>query len=98
MATWTLGKLESEEDKKAQEEVEKQSEDLVKRIQDVLKDDVESVRVTHRLTNSPACLVVGAQDMGAQMRRIMEAAGQAVPETKPIFEINPEHPLIAASG
>ncbi|MCL6268651.1 molecular chaperone HtpG [Sansalvadorimonas sp. 2012CJ34-2] len=89
-----LGKLESEEDKKAQEEVEKQSEDLVKRIQDVLKEEVESVRVTHRLTDSPACLVVGAQDMGAQMRRIMEAAGQAVPDTKPIFEVNPEHPLI----
>ena len=89
-----LGKLESEEDKKAQEKVEKQSEDLVKRIEQVLKDDVESVRVTHRLTDSPACLVVGANDMGAQMRRIMEAAGQAVPESKPLFEINPEHPLV----
>ncbi|MTI12816.1 molecular chaperone HtpG [Sansalvadorimonas verongulae] len=89
-----LGKLDSEEDKKAQEDVEKKSEDLVKRIQDTLKDDVESVRVTHRLTDSPACLVVGANDMGAQMRRMMEAAGQAVPESKPIFEINPEHPLI----
>ncbi len=89
-----LGKLDSEEDKKALEEVEKKSEDLVKRIQDVLAEQVESVRVTHRLTDSPACLVVGANDMGAQMRRIMEAAGQAVPESKPIFEINPEHPLI----
>ncbi len=89
-----LGKLDSEEEKKAQEDVEKQSEDLVKRIQEVLKDEVESVRVTHRLTGSPACLVVGANDMGAQMRRMMEAAGQAVPDAKPIFEINPEHPLI----
>ena len=89
-----LGKLESEEDKSAKEEIEKNNEDLVKRIQDVLKDQVEAVRVTHRLTESPACLVVGANDMGAQMRRIMEAAGQAVPESKPVFEINPEHPLI----
>ncbi|CAM3508301.1 molecular chaperone HtpG [Parendozoicomonas haliclonae] len=89
-----LGKMDSEEDKKAHEEVEKKSEDLVKRVQDVLSEQVESVRVTHRLTESPACLVVGANDMGAQMRRIMEAAGQAVPDSKPIFEINPEHPLI----
>ncbi len=90
-----LGKLDSEEEKKAQEEVEKNNEDLVKRIQDVLKDEVDTVRVTHRLTESPACLVVGANDMGAQMRRIMEAAGQSVPDSKPIFEINPEHPLIS---
>ena len=89
-----LGKLDNEEDKKAQEEVAKEKEDLVKRIKDVLKDDVEEVRITHRLTDSPACLVVGEHDMGMQMRRIMEAAGQAMPETKPIFEINPEHPLI----
>lgn len=89
-----LGKLESDEDKSAKEEIEKSNEDLVKRIQDVLKDQVEAVRVTHRLTESPACLVVGANDMGAQMRRIMEAAGQSVPESKPVFEINPEHPLI----
>ena len=52
------------------------------------------MRVTNRLTDSPACLVVGAQDMGAQMRRIMEAAGQSMPESKPILELNPEHPLV----
>ena len=89
-----LGKLDSEEEKKAQEEAAKDNEDLVKRIGDVLGDDVEEVRVTHRLTDSPACLVVGQHDMGLQMRRIMEAAGQAMPESKPIFEINPEHPLV----
>jgi molecular chaperone HtpG len=60
----------------------------------VLGDEVEEVRATNRLTDSPACLVVGEQDMGAQMRRIMEAAGQAVPDSKPILEINPTHPLI----
>lgn len=89
-----LGKLDSEEEKQAQEEAAKENEDLVKRIKDVLGADVEAVRVTHRLTDSPACLVVGQHDMGLQMRRIMEAAGQSMPESKPIFEINPEHPLI----
>ena len=89
-----LGKLDSEEEKKAQEEAAKDNEDLVKRIKDELGADVEAVRVTHRLTDSPACLVVGQHDMGLQMRRIMEAAGQSMPEAKPIFEINPEHPLI----
>ena len=52
------------------------------------------MRATHRLTDSPACLVVGDFDMGAQMKRIMEAAGQDVPDSKPILEINPSHPLI----
>ena len=52
------------------------------------------MRSTSRLTNSPACLVVGANDMGEQMRKIMAAAGQAVPEAKPILEVNAEHPLV----
>ncbi len=89
-----LGKLDSEEDKKEQEKVEKDSEDFIARIKEVLKDDVEEVRVTHRLTESPACLVVGEHDMGAQMRRLMESAGQQVPDSKPIIEINPGHPLV----
>ena len=89
-----LGELDSEEDKKAQEETAKKSEDLVKRIKDVLTEQVEDVRVTHRLTGSPACLVVGEHDMGAQMRRILEQAGQELPDSKPVFEINPEHPLV----
>lgn len=85
---------ESEEEKEAREKVEKESEGLIERIKAVLGDEVEEVRATNRLTDSPACLVVGDQDMGAQMRRIMEAAGQAVPDSKPILEINPTHPLI----
>lgn len=89
-----LGELDTEEDKKAQEESAKQHEDLVKRVKDVLESRVEDVRVTNRLTGSPACLVVGEHDMGAQMRRLLEQAGQAVPDSKPIFEINPEHPLV----
>lgn len=86
---------ENEEEKQAREAAEKDSEGLIERLKGVLTDDVEEVRVTTRLTNSPACLVVGEQDMGAQMRRIMEAAGQAVPESKPTLEINPTHPLIS---
>ena len=89
-----LGELEGEDDKKEQEEVEKASEDLVQRIKDVLTEKVEDVRVTHRLTDSPACLVLSDHDMGAQMRQIMQAAGQFVPQSKPIFEINPTHPLV----
>ena len=89
-----LGDVDSEEDKAKQEEVVEKSKDLVERIKKSIEESVEDVRVTHRLTDSPACLVVGQHDMGAQMRRIMEAAGQKVPETKSILEINPTHPLI----
>ena len=89
-----LGETESEEEKQKLEEVAKEHEGLVERLNKVLDDRVDSIRITHRLTDSPACLVIGDYDMGLQMRRIMEAAGQAVPESKPIFEINPEHPLI----
>ncbi|MBP0049359.1 molecular chaperone HtpG [Marinobacterium sp. AK62] len=89
-----LGDTESEDEKKKLEEVAKEHEGLVERLNKVLEDRVDSIRITHRLTDSPACLVIGDYDMGLQMRRIMEAAGQPVPESKPIFEINPEHPLI----
>ena len=83
-----------DDEKSAREAAEKESEALIERINGVLGEEVEEVRATHRLTDSPACLVVGDYDMGAQMKRIMEAAGQAVPDSKPIFEINPTHPLI----
>ncbi|BFM08010.1 molecular chaperone HtpG [Halioxenophilus aromaticivorans] len=89
-----LGGLDSEEEKKAQEESEKALSGLLERAKEALKDDVAEVRITHRLTDSPACLVVGENDMGAQMRRLMEQAGQAVPESKPNLELNPEHPLV----
>lgn len=89
-----LGNLDSEEEKKEQEQVEAQFKDFVERLKTVLTDEVEEVRVTHRLTESPACLVVGEHDMGAQMRRMLEAAGQQVPSSKPVIEINPEHPLV----
>ena len=89
-----LGKLEDEEDKEIQEKTEKEFVNLVERIKENLGDKVKEVRVTHRLTGSPACLAVDDHDMGMQMRKIMEASGQAVPETKPIFEINATHPLV----
>ncbi|MFM1895083.1 MAG: hypothetical protein RLZZ385_157 [Pseudomonadota bacterium] len=89
-----LGKLEDKEEKRKQETVEKEFEALVKRVKTRLGDKVQEVRMTHRLTESPACLAVGEHDMGEQMRRIMQASGQKVPETKPIFELNPEHPLV----
>ena len=89
-----LGKLDSEEEKQAQEKVAEALKPLLERAKSVLENQVSEVRITHRLTDSPACVVVGDQDMGAQMRRILEAAGQKVPESKPIFELNPEHPLV----
>ncbi|MDK8465197.1 molecular chaperone HtpG [Marinobacter sp. SS13-12] len=89
-----LGDVETEEDKKHQEEATKEHKDLLERIKTALTDRVQDVRVTNRLTDSPACLVVGDFDMGAQMKKIMEAAGQKVPDSKPIFEINVEHPLV----
>ena len=69
-------------------------EPLLKRIGDVLGDKVESVRKSKRLTDSPACLVLGEHDLGIQMRRIMEATGQAAPDSKPHFEVNLTHPLV----
>lgn len=89
-----LGELEDEDDKKAQEKLESDNKDLIERVKAVISEKVEDVRVTSRLTDSPACLVVGEHDMGAQMRKILEQAGQAVPASKPILELNPEHSLV----
>ncbi|MEX3772125.1 molecular chaperone HtpG [Pseudomonas sp. MYb118] len=89
-----LGNLDSEEDKKAAEEVAKSKEGLVERLKTALGDAVAEVRVSHRLTDSPAILAIGEQDLGLQMRQILEASGQKVPDSKPIFEFNPAHPLI----
>jgi molecular chaperone HtpG len=73
----------------------KSDDKLLSRVKSLLGDRVEDVKATNRLTSSPACLVVGENDMGEQMRKIMQAAGQAVPESKPILEINTGHPLVA---
>ncbi|MBK8186143.1 MAG: molecular chaperone HtpG [Cellvibrio sp.] len=89
-----LGKLDSEEEKQAQEKIAEAKKPLLDRVKTALDSEVSEVRITHRLTDSPACVVVGEHDMGAQMRRILEAAGQKAPDSKPIFELNPEHPLV----
>ena len=67
---------------------------LIERIQGILKDRVEGVRTSKRLTQSPVCLVLSDHALGAQMRKIMEQTGQAMPESKPYFEFNPDHPLL----
>lgn len=89
-----LGKLDDEEEKKAQEKLEEELKPLLERVQNALGERVKEVRISHRLTDSAACLAIDEDDMGAQMRRIMQASGQAVPDTKPIFELNPTHPLV----
>jgi len=89
-----LGELDTEDEKKEQEKINEALKSLVERSKVALAEQVEEVRLTHRLTGSPACVVVGEADMGAQMRRLLEQAGQDVPESKPIFELNPEHPLV----
>jgi molecular chaperone HtpG len=89
-----LGDLDDKEEKDAQEKVEKELGGLIDRMKEVLEGQVEEVRITNRLTDSPACLVVTEDDMGMQMRRILESAGQAVPAAKRVFELNPDHPLV----
>ena len=91
-----LGALEDEAEKKEQEAVAKSFEDLIKRMQEALGEKVKEVRVTHRLTDSPACLVSGEHDMGANLERILKSVGQDVAGNKPILELNPTHPLVAA--
>ena len=86
--------IQSDEEKKAQESLSKEHASLVERVKKALDDRVSDVRVTVRLADSPACLVLGEHDMGAQMRRILEAAGQKAPASKPILEVNPSHPLL----
>ncbi len=90
-----LGKIESEEERKAQEETEKAAANLVEHIKKALGDRVEAVRVSHRLTNSPACIVLGEHDMALYMQQLLKQAGQEVPAAKPVLEINPEHPIVA---
>jgi molecular chaperone HtpG len=89
-----LGSLENEIEKQQHEEARKESKGLLKRIKDALGDRVQEVRTSVRLRESPACLVLGEHDMGASMRRIMAAAGQKVPESKPVLEVNTNHAIV----
>ncbi|WP_414039781.1 molecular chaperone HtpG [Acidithiobacillus sp. M4-SHS-6] len=93
--TLDLGSIETEEERKSQEEIEKTAEGLVERIKNALGDRVEAVRVSHRLTSSPACIVLGERDMALYMQQLLKQAGHEVPSTKPTLEINPSHPILA---
>ncbi|TKS53630.1 molecular chaperone HtpG [Luteimonas yindakuii] len=90
-----LGKLATDEEKEAQEASSKAKEALAGRLKAILGDDVAEVRVSHRLTDSPAILALADGAVSGQLRQLLEASGQQVPESKPVFEFNPEHPLIA---
>ncbi|MDZ4099884.1 MAG: molecular chaperone HtpG [Methylophilaceae bacterium] len=89
-----LGKLEDEAEKDEQKKVEDASKDLIEKIKKALGDKVKEVRVTHRLTDSPACLVAGEHDLSGNLERLLKAAGQKTPESKPVLEINPNHRLL----
>ncbi|HEY3785567.1 MAG TPA: molecular chaperone HtpG [Steroidobacteraceae bacterium] len=89
-----LGSLENEADRKRRDETLKESKGLLKRVKDALGSRVEEVRASVRLKESPACLVLGEHDLGSSMRRILSAAGQKVPESRPILELNASHPIV----
>ncbi len=89
-----LGKLEDEAEKEQQKKVEDEFKSLIERIQSALGESVKEVRVTHRLTDSPACLVSGENELSGNLERMLKAAGQKTPETKPVLEINPQHALV----
>lgn len=89
-----LGKLEDESEKEAKAKIEEEAKSLIERIKTSLGDTVKEVRVTHRLTDSPACLVAGEHDLSGNLARILKAAGQNAPDSKPVLEVNPAHKLV----
>jgi molecular chaperone HtpG len=91
-----LGKLEDEAEKKEQEKEAGEFKELTERIGKILGDKVNEVRVTHRLTDSPACLVADSSAISPNLERLLKAAGHKVPETRPTLEVNPHHPLVGA--
>lgn len=89
-----LGNLESEEEKQQAEQAKQQAQPIIERLQQALTDKVKEVRVTYRLTDSPACLVADSHGMDSSLERLLKSAGQQIPNSKPIMEINPTHALI----
>jgi molecular chaperone HtpG len=89
-----LDKLADADEKKLQEEKSGEFKDLVERIRTTLGEKVKDVRVTLRLTESPACLVVGEHELSGNLERLLKAAGQKTPDVKPVLEINPQHPIV----
>ena len=93
-----LAELADEEEKKRQSEVAEEFKPLLERLQEALKDQVKEVRVTLRLVDSPACVVVGQNELSPHLLRMLKAAGQDAPDVKPVLEINPEHALVGRIG
>ena len=89
-----LGGLEDEAEKKQHEETETSNKELVEHMKTALGEKAKDVRVTFRLTDSPACLVADENELSGNLLRMLKAAGQNAPESKPILEINPDHPLV----
>ena len=89
-----LGQLEDENEKKQKEETETDFKELVEKMKVALAEKAKDVRVTFRLTDSPACLVAGENELSGNLLRMLKAAGQTAPDTKPTLEINPHHPLV----
>ncbi|PWB14450.1 MULTISPECIES: molecular chaperone HtpG [Comamonas] len=89
-----LGKLQNEEEKKAAEEAAEAFKPVLAQLKEALKDRADDVRATSRLVDSPACLVVSDSGMSLQLARLLKQAGQPAPESKPVLEVNPEHPLV----
>jgi len=89
-----LGEIQDKEEKEEQESVEKDAEKLLERLKKQLDDKVAEVKVSHRLTTSPACVVLGEQEMALHMQQLMKQAGHEVPDNKPTLEINPSHPIL----
>ncbi len=89
-----LSKMEDQQEKEEQEKAASEAQGLTERLKNVLSDKVKDVRVTSRLTTSPACLVVGEYDIDPNLQRLLKSVGQSIPNTKPIMEINPTHPIV----
>lgn len=89
-----LGKLEDESEKKQKEETESDFKELVDKMKTALTDKAKDVRITFRLTDSPACLVADEHELSGNLLRMLKASGQSAPDTKPVLEINPHHPLV----
>lgn len=87
-------KVDKTEQKQKEEKVKSEFESVIKHVKTILGDQVKEVRMSHRLTDSPSCLVVEDQDMGTQLQRLLKAAGQEIAEVKPIFELNPDHQIV----
>ncbi|MBO9642391.1 MAG: molecular chaperone HtpG, partial [Pseudacidovorax sp.] len=89
-----LGKLQDEAEKKAAEEAAESFKPMLEKLKEALKDKAQDVRVTTRLVDSPACLVVSEHGTSLQLARLLKQAGQKAPEVKPVLEVNAEHPLV----